>query len=181
YLYERMLEAPTDELVTIRSMLLPHRQELAQRLWEVLSNETDPDRRFRAAVALAAYDATNRAQWEKYRGEVAQRLVRESPDLIRMWHSIFVAVRFDLWEAMGKILLDPDRPELERSQASSVLAIVGAERATVSWYRFVLDSEGTPYQVLLPLFLARPAEAAALLNEELDKRPKPSAAEKDKD
>jgi formylglycine-generating enzyme required for sulfatase activity len=191
-LYQKMLEAPPDEVYNLRSppdelavlreMLLPHRRELIPRLWAVLANETeDPDRRFRAAGALALYDNRNQEQWAKYSDLIANRLVRESPFLFTRWFTIFVAVRIPIAESSGKILLDPERPESERSLACTLLGVFGRGISTAWRTGYVLDAEEHLYEdVLLADFLAQ-HQAAAALNEVLDKPLPREASEKDKD
>jgi formylglycine-generating enzyme required for sulfatase activity/serine/threonine protein kinase len=182
-LYKRMLEAPPDELAVIREMLEPYNQELIARLWAVLANEAeDPERRFRAAGALAKYEPKD-PRWAEYGDEVTKRLIRESPHLYMSWYAIFVTLRIRIAESLGKILLDPEIPETDRSLANHLLAIFVREGPAAWWLGFVLDAEGRPYEdLLLPQFLAtNHRQAAALLNEELDKQLSREASEKVKD
>ncbi len=80
YLCGRLLQADPAELPVIREALLGHRDALTGRLWAVLEGgKEDPDRRFRSACALAAYDATgseaNRQRWQGVSPFVADRLL----------------------------------------------------------------------------------------------------------
>jgi hypothetical protein len=59
YLYRRLLGAGPAELAVIREALHGHASALSERLWGVLGDaQDDPERRFRAACALAGFDGT---------------------------------------------------------------------------------------------------------------------------
>jgi serine/threonine protein kinase/formylglycine-generating enzyme required for sulfatase activity len=181
YLYERMLEATPDELQVIRDALLTHHQKLVPRLWALLEDEPDRERRFRAACALADYDPRN-PQWAKLIDEVAQKLVEEDPVFGQKWLQILAAVRFHTHKALIRIFRDPSRPESERSLATRLFVLlirfttgVGAEGLEL-----VLDADGRQYDLLLPLVLVEP-QVALWIHKELDKRPAPEASVPDKD
>src|SRR5262249_10365123 len=68
YLYGRLLQADPQEVAVLRDALRPHKEALIERLWAVLQDrENDPDQRFRAACALAAY-APDDPRWEQVSG-----------------------------------------------------------------------------------------------------------------
>jgi hypothetical protein len=113
YLYRRLLDARPEEFVVIRDQLEPHKGEFTVQLWGELGNEAgDPDRRFRAACALAAY-APDDPGWDRHVGRVAEKLVHEPALALGTWTTAFRPV--------GDRLLPPLAAMLENAN-------LGAER-----------------------------------------------------
>jgi hypothetical protein len=73
------------EVVLVREVLAPYRRELAARLWAKAQDAREPAGvRWRALVALAAYDPDNR-RWRKLGPQVAQHLLAANPLHREMW------------------------------------------------------------------------------------------------
>jgi serine/threonine protein kinase/formylglycine-generating enzyme required for sulfatase activity len=179
-LYEKMLVASPDEIYIIREALRGHSQELVPRLWDLLQTEPNPDRRLRAACALALYDPGN-PRWQHLSPEVADKLITENPLFIVAWVDNLMAVLPDLRQSLLRILHDRDRPESERLMAARLFA--GGSIAHGISMDIVLDTEGEAYEELLARFMAvlstRAATAPDLIRTELDKGLRPDASEND--
>src|SRR5207248_2060600 len=85
YLYRRLLAARPEEFVVIRDQLQPHREGLTGPLWAEVENEAgDPERRFRAACALAAY-APDDPRWDRRAPWVMEKLIGEPALVLGTW------------------------------------------------------------------------------------------------
>jgi formylglycine-generating enzyme required for sulfatase activity len=84
-LRESLLKADANEFPILRDALMPHRADLIAGFWELLgSGSGDPQRRFRAAAALAAYDPSGQ-RWENVQGWVAGQLVAQQSLGLSRW------------------------------------------------------------------------------------------------
>ncbi len=111
YLYERLLTAEPAEVKVIRQELRPHQSELTDRLWaELEDRKGNPDRRLRAACALAEYDPQNRPRWQVVRNDVADKLLTENSLVLRTW--------IDDLRPVGDYLLPPLAAFLEEEGRS---------------------------------------------------------------
>jgi serine/threonine protein kinase len=117
YLVEDLLGAEAADFAVIREELTPHREELTGRLWaELADRDADPDRRFRAACALAAY-APDDPRWGEFAGLVAAKLVTENLLVLDDWK--------DALQPAGKHLLPSLAAFLQEEKA-------GARRRTIA-------------------------------------------------
>jgi serine/threonine protein kinase/formylglycine-generating enzyme required for sulfatase activity len=106
YLRDRLLDAGPQEFMTVRERLAPFAGALTEQLWNVLADRGgDPDHRFRAACALAAY-APDDARWERFADEVAERLVTEDPLVLGDWKDSLNPVRDRLLPPLAGLLED---------------------------------------------------------------------------
>ena len=94
---------------------------MASRLRALLETEgVPPDRRFRAACALAFLQPGN--DWERWSDEVVDELVKKDLASARKWARLpMEGVRTILFESLEKVFLDPNRPESERSHAAALV------------------------------------------------------------
>jgi len=84
-LRELMLEADPIQFAILRDALTPYQTSLVDGLWDLLkSNRVDSQRRFHAAVALAAYDPSS-PRWKGLEGWVAEQLVLQPALLLPRW------------------------------------------------------------------------------------------------
>jgi serine/threonine protein kinase/formylglycine-generating enzyme required for sulfatase activity len=182
YLRNRLLSAEPADLQGICGALKNYRQDLVPWLLSLLKTEKVPERRFRAALALAFYEPRN-AIWATLSDEVANQLVAEYPPRFDQWIWVLSGVRMSVEAALRKIFLDPKRSEYDRSLAARLFVyLASGDIATGRVLRdLVLEAEGRQYLALLPYFLAERNEAELLLNAELDTPLAPNASEKDRD
>ncbi|MCI0460658.1 MAG: formylglycine-generating enzyme family protein [Gemmataceae bacterium] len=174
YLYKRIPEAGLDELRVLCDTLKPHQEALGPRLWAYLETETDPDRRFRVACVLSEYEDHD-PRWNALSAEVTNKLIREAlenPLVFDKWRSFaFRSMRFQIRPHLEAIILDPHRPEAERSMARQLfLQVAGAEVTPKELLDLVLATEDRTYELIRRLYLAAdPRESAELLHQELAK------------
>src|SRR5262249_10911027 len=78
HLYDRLLEASPVELPVIWGILQKHHPETDQRLWPVLDDpQSDSEKRFRAACALANTDSTqDEKRWDTAAPFIADRFLK---------------------------------------------------------------------------------------------------------
>jgi serine/threonine protein kinase/formylglycine-generating enzyme required for sulfatase activity len=189
YLYKRLLEAdnPTEFRIILTALhgdgVVEHYSEFVPKLWKLLPAETDEDRHFRAACALANF-VPDAPQWEEgLRYEVARWLVRQEFSLAVQWGRILRTIRKELKRSLERILREPERSESERSVATRLLVSVGigVSMNETNWEYLrdlVLETEGKAYEDLLPNFLGVPDdEAVDLVNKILAQK----LSENDKD
>jgi serine/threonine protein kinase/formylglycine-generating enzyme required for sulfatase activity len=182
FLYERMLVAKPEDFPIICDALRGYAPELVPKLWKLTKEEPDPDRRFRAACALASYDATD-PQWKELLPKVTDKLIAEGPQFIEKWRYTLSqsSVRTAIFQSVYSIVRDRNRLEAERLAAASLL--VSAESIAPFLVEdqldVVLDAEGALYKQLLFSLQAESREAADLIRGPLDKEPPPDASEND--
>jgi formylglycine-generating enzyme required for sulfatase activity len=165
YLYQRLLDGGPVELPVIRDALLGHRDALAGRLWAVLEDgQADPGQRFRAACALAAYDAADTNRWQGVSAFVADRLlaaVQRNPGHYNRLLKTLEPVSDRLLDPLAVVFRGGDRPEADRTWATSVLAEYAAGRPEVLT-GLLLDADGKQFAVLYPKVAAHRERAVAL-------------------
>jgi formylglycine-generating enzyme required for sulfatase activity len=177
YLEQQLLVVGPDEALVIvrRLSQTDHHREVASWLRDRLESEPNPDRRLRAACALALLDPGN--DWKRWSKEVADELVKEDLPRAKKWARLLVGVSRIFSESLEQIFLEPSRPESERSHAATLGTTIplayADEGSPKKLLDFLLEIEGEPYEILKPWFLASAQEAAALVRGELD-RPSPA-------
>jgi serine/threonine protein kinase len=115
YLFGRLLSAEPDEFKVIRQALEPHADQFRMPLWAKLEDPGgDPDGSFlRAACALAVY-APEDLRWGKVSGDVAAKLVAESPRDLPAWTELLRPAGKHLLPALAGFLEDARRGDAQR-------------------------------------------------------------------
>ncbi|HEV3255715.1 MAG TPA: SUMF1/EgtB/PvdO family nonheme iron enzyme [Gemmataceae bacterium] len=127
YLQRRLLHGDPEEVLVIRQALHDHQQHLTDGLWELLVNPAnDPDQRFRAACALAAF-APDDPRWEKVRDDVAGKLAAQKPFEIARWTEVLKPVRQALLPPLAAFLEDDKRSPAERGLIANVYGSYAAD------------------------------------------------------
>jgi formylglycine-generating enzyme required for sulfatase activity len=109
YLYRRLLTAGPAEVLVIRDVLLPGRGALRERLWGVLmDSKSDPDRRLRAASALAKDDPDD-GRWGKVGRDMAAKLATENSLVVGKWMDALRPVGGSLLSPLAAIIEDDKR------------------------------------------------------------------------
>lgn len=120
YLYERLLKADPQELVTIRTALLHRQPGIAERLWTLLNDpKNDQDQRFRAACALAEF-APEDPRWRSVSADVAATLVVQKTFVIAQWAEALKGAGRWLIVPLGQVLVDANRSTSEVGLVSSI-------------------------------------------------------------
>jgi eukaryotic-like serine/threonine-protein kinase len=188
YLYQQLLKVGPVELPVIGTELRGHKEALVGRLWAVLENEqADAGQRFRAACTLADYDVTedeaNRNRWQAVAPFVADRLlaaVQQNPDHYTPLRRTLNPLRERLVGPLSEVFRSGQRPETDRSWASSILADYAAERPEVL-AGLLLDADAKQFAVLWPKVEAQRERAAAVCQATMDTSRDTQKTEKDKE
>jgi formylglycine-generating enzyme required for sulfatase activity len=160
------------EVLLLRDALRPHGAELAPALWrEADAASAPPGRRFRALVALAAFDGDG-GRWRESGGPAAEGLLAANPLHLGPWVEALAPVRAALVAPLGEAFRCHAHPD-KRQVAAIILADYAADRPEVL-ADLLLDADDRQYPLLLPRLLAHPEQAAVLMAEELDR---PAAAD----
>jgi serine/threonine protein kinase len=170
YLAGRLLDAKPHEVPVIRQALLPHQEELRQRLWHVVEQpeKGKESQRLRAACALALYDPES-PRWAKAGPAVVQQFVTENAVYLGLWMDGFRPVREKLIPPLKAVFRDPrEERAAERTLAANMLADYAADQPDVL-ADLLADADAKQYAVLFPLLEARQERAAGLLTDELMK------------
>lgn len=179
YLRRRLLEASPVELRVLREALAAHRETLSEDLWRVVADLRAPrSERFRAACALAAWDA-DESRWATHALEVAGWLVSERPPLLTQWIEILFPVRGELIPVLKSLIGRSENPQ-SRQHAILVLSefLRDDAAALVELNRSAGDEERS--------IVARPLRghgerAVELLVREMSLTPPPDAPEPTKE
>ncbi|MFO0797004.1 MAG: SUMF1/EgtB/PvdO family nonheme iron enzyme [Gemmataceae bacterium] len=123
-LYEKLLRARPDEFAAIRQSLTPHADQLTARLWAELESDRDPERRFRAAAALAAY-APDQPRWAAAAPFVAARLTGESGLAVTDWAAAVRPARRHLLAPLAAALQDEKAGPARRRTAVELFRAFG--------------------------------------------------------
>jgi serine/threonine protein kinase/formylglycine-generating enzyme required for sulfatase activity len=161
------------EMVVIRDVLAPHGAALRERFWTKVADARDSLLRFRALVALAAFDPDG-AGWDEYQALAAEHMLAADPLLIGTWMRALRPVRDRLIEPLAVVYRTSDSPD-RREVAATILSDYAADKPEVL-ARLLLDAGRRRFAVMFPV-LRRHAGAAALLLGELKQHPAPDATE----
>ena len=170
YLYGRLLNAEPPEAHVIRDALAPHKEALTGKLWIIVEQPPrgKEGQRLRAACALATYDPDSQ-RWEKAVGSLTDQLVAENPLVLGLWIEGFRPVRGSLLSPLAKIMRDTNRPESERSVATSVLADYAADQVE-TLADLLMDADEKQFAVLFAKLKEHGESGARPLLTEIAKR-----------
>jgi tRNA A-37 threonylcarbamoyl transferase component Bud32 len=150
------------EVLLVRDALRPHAVEVAPLLWGAVQEPSlRPGERFRLLVVLATLDPEN-GRWVDLAGDVGNALVRENVLVVSRWAEALRPVRGRLLLPLAAVFRDADRPESERTVATSLLADYAVDRPDVL-AGLLADADARAYAVFFPLLEAHRERAVALL------------------
>lgn len=176
-LYEAMLKADDPlELLLVRDGLRPYGAELKDDAWgRVDKADAGDDARFRALVALAAFDAES-GRWQKAGEAAVARLVETNPLHLGPLAEALRPVRASLIGPLAAVFRDSDRAE-RRQVAASLLAEYAADQ-TETLVGLIQEADAEQFKKLFPLLLLdqHRGRAVELLSLTLSKGPTPDAA-----
>jgi serine/threonine protein kinase/formylglycine-generating enzyme required for sulfatase activity len=167
----QLLEVEPDEALVVARRLAEtdYHREVVSWLRALLKTERQPDRRFRAACALARLDPYD---WGEWSDEVASGLVKEPEANARKWSLLLRGVRVHMLQSLVKLIpLESGRTEPERVLAAVLVLERLSGTNEVPLQRqldFTLEAEGRPYAILSPIVMAGGRNTAVLLERELD-------------
>jgi serine/threonine protein kinase/formylglycine-generating enzyme required for sulfatase activity len=170
YLYGRMLEADPNEVPVIREALAPHKEELLDKLWNVVEQPAKGQeaQRLRAAAALAAYDPDSE-RWAKVQVQVVNDLVNVPAVYLANWMQALRDMRAKLQGPLAAVYQDTKRRETERSLATDILADYAADQPEVL-ADLLMDADVQQFAVIYLKFKEQGERGLAVLTGEIDKK-----------
>jgi hypothetical protein len=160
-LLEELLSNKVAYIGPIRQQLRPYAEELSDRLWAILRDESvRADRRFRAAVALAEYvPETEASSWSSEDLTfVARQLVSANAEFQPLLRENLRPIHGRLLPDLTTIFGDPTATDAQRLSAANAFADYAAsDIAKLSELLTVATPE--QYAVLYPIVAASPAPA----------------------
>lgn len=188
YLRERLLVVEPNELLPIRDALLPYKDELTDDLWGVLTDaDADDAKRFSAALVLASYDPgkpdAGDSPWHENAEFLADYLIGSVVANLSDYDALVGSlrpVRSVLIEPISAVFQDADRPESDRSVATSILLTYAADRPDVLT-ELAMDADPRQYLALKPKLTNISQAAGPLFEAELNKEASAKATDQEKD
>ena len=159
-----------DEMLLVREALLPHAADLKADLWNKAEEQKHtPAQRFRALVALAAFDSQS-PRW-KARAEVVDELLSANPLYLGAWMKALHPVRESLLLPLGEVFRGKRLGEY-RLVAATVLADYARDRpATLA--ELVVDADDKQLAALLPALRSQRDSVLPLLTREAARKAEP--------
>ncbi len=168
--YERMLTAAPHEFAVLCDALSKRRHEFVERLWTLAGTvKSDPDRRFRACCALAAYDPDD-DRWQQVSPFVASQLASSPLASTGQWRARVLPVRGRLLKPLEAILKNENEWTLKRNLAADSLASFLVDQPE-ELFRLLMESGEQQFTEFVPALAAHRAEFVRLLGRELDSTP----------
>ncbi len=173
YLRSRLLAASPIDLPVIWGILREHDREAEPRLWKLLDDAAaDPEKRFRAACALASADSgRNDEKWRTVAPFVADHLlatvIRNPADYAVLIETLR-PLRRGLVSALSLTFQDPSKSDSERSLATSILADYAANDAE-RLADVLMSADAKPFATLFPVAQRMAGEVLPLLQAEIEK------------
>ena len=164
FLVERMMECPPREHLLIRKMLIPYGDDLRAQLWSCLENSEVPERRFRAACALAAFDSDDE-RWKEFCDEVAAGLIGKGPSEATLWLEALWPVHHILIGSLARIY-HSDTVAGDKTTAAIILAKFASDRPG-ALIDLIENADLAQYSVLLPQIKAHKETMAEILHDRL--------------
>jgi hypothetical protein len=109
FLCQQMLRSDPEMLEVIRQALEPYKAELSDELWKTAQTDSEAQRRFNAACALASYAGDDAPGWEQLSGFVSRRLIEtliRSPRDFGVLIRLLVPVRLHLSSSLAPLVYD---------------------------------------------------------------------------
>jgi eukaryotic-like serine/threonine-protein kinase len=178
YLFGRLLDAEPNEVPVICDALAPHKDALRERLWAVVESSENAKQRQRlqAASALANYDVPDTdkgtERWQRASAIIADELlaaVQRNPSHFATLLHQLRPVRSSLLPPLIDVYRDRDRPDSERSFATSILADYAAGRPELL-ADLLMDADAKQFPLLYPKLKEHGTAGLAILQDELGKR-----------
>jgi formylglycine-generating enzyme required for sulfatase activity len=182
YLRRRLLTADPVELLVIRNALEEYRASLVGPLRaELIDGKGDPEQRFRAACALAAYDGPGQGQsWEELSPFIVSQLLRAvlaNPNHYEPLVHLLRPIRAALLGQLAMAVRDDKRDALVRTWAATVLADYASGMHDIL-ADILMDAEEKQFPPLFEKLRQHKGRAVALLEAELEQR-LPEGSERD--
>jgi formylglycine-generating enzyme required for sulfatase activity/tRNA A-37 threonylcarbamoyl transferase component Bud32 len=167
------------ETLLLRDGLRAYGPEFRPDLWRRVEDPaTSPETRFRALVALAAYDPDD-ARWEQRGEAVLEQLLTANPLHLGTWARALRPVRGALLRPLTEVFRG--RKLAEHKQAAATLLADYADDRPELLAELALEADARQYALLLPPLHFRKEAVQPLLAAELAKTAPETASDADKD
>jgi serine/threonine protein kinase len=182
YLEDRLLASSPVELPVISGFLRKHEQGMNQRLRSLLEDpKADPERRFRAACALANSDEPPvETPWDAVAPFLTNRFltgVIKNPGDYSPLIETLRPIRQRLVPPLTTIFRDTGRSESERNLATTLLADYASEDPSLM-ANLLMDAEPKAYAILFPVAERLSLKTIPLFQAEIGKKADPDTSEK---
>jgi formylglycine-generating enzyme required for sulfatase activity len=171
YLTDRLLGAAPADITIIREALLPHQDELREKLWAVVEAPEGgkEGQRLHAAAALAKYGPQS-LKWEQCGALVVNDLVQENPLYLLYWSEAFAPVKPWLLKPLAAVFRAPEPERADaRLLAANLLADYAADNPELL-ADLLMDADAKQFALIYPRLNARHEHGLSLLIDEIDKR-----------
>jgi formylglycine-generating enzyme required for sulfatase activity/tRNA A-37 threonylcarbamoyl transferase component Bud32 len=167
-----MIEAEDPrEVLLVRKVLTAHGAESVPSLWKQVNNpQARMDARFRALVALAAFDPVN-GRWSMAASMAVEQLLQADPLFVPYWMKALRPVRDDLQKGLVLVFRGQRKRLADRRLvAATVLADYCADQPVVL-ADLACDADAEQFWVLRPVLEKNRRAVRKALHAELAKRP----------
>ncbi|MHB1423503.1 MAG: protein kinase domain-containing protein [Gemmataceae bacterium] len=171
YLNDRLLDAEAAEVAVLRDALLPHKDQVLDKLWAVVEapDKGKEAQRLRAAAALAKYDPDS-AKWAKCSALVVHDLVRENAVFLGQWSEAYRPVKESLLDPLSDIFHEQQPQSVaERSLAMSLLVDYAADNPHVL-AGLLMDADDKQFAAIYPKLKEQGERGLPLLSGEIGKK-----------
>ena len=175
YLHDRLLIASPVELPVIWEILRGHDRGAEERLWTLLENpKDDPEKRFRAACALANSDVAQVGnRWDTVAPFLTDRfltaVVKNPSDYSPLIENLR-PIRLRLQTPLASIFRDTGRSDSERNFATALLTDYARGDPNLV-ADLLMDADHKAYASLFPIAQEQAAKTLPLFQAELLKKP----------
>jgi formylglycine-generating enzyme required for sulfatase activity len=168
YLRERLVEpgSSPEQTRVIRKALEPYRGRLSEGLWQLAADPKEHrDHRFRAALALALFDADS-PHWPRVAPDVVGYLLAQNTAAVGRLLELLRPVRLQLVPALHEVFDRRDQPAA-RAVAADVLADFAADQPDLL-VRLLQEADDRQWATLWPIVQKQHEQTLPLLSAALD-------------
>ena len=182
YIYARLLVAKPNEVDVIVNSLKSYKEELKEKLWDILLNPAKGNELqiLRAGSALAVFDPQSK-NWEQSCQLIVSQLVKENLAFIRVWADALRPVKNVLINPLSKIFNNRALDKAtENSLATNLLGDFASDLPEIL-VSLILDADEKQFALLFPVLKEHSAACLLLLSAEINKNIPPKADDKFKE
>ncbi len=179
YLYARLLVAKPNEVDVIVDALKIYKEELKEKLWDILLNPAKGNELqiLRAGSALAVFDPQSK-NWEPSCQLIVSQLVKENLAFIKIWADALRPVKNVLINPLSKIFNNRASDKAsENSLATNLLGDFASDLPEIL-VSLILDADEKQFALLFPVLTEHSASCLLLLSAEINKNFSPVVDDK---
>ena len=173
HLYDTMLDASPDLILSLRKALGEHLDSRIQDAWtELLDSDATDARRLRAAVILAASFHNDHAdQWQEVAPLIVDQVLHEvssDPSSDRAWTELLSPIKVVLGKPLVEVVKDDDRSAGVAFSALRFLEAYGDDYPLSLLVDASIHTQPDRYQPIYQLLMTRRQEAMTVLRSNLE-------------